>query len=95
MKKKVASLLLSAAMMASILAGCGDTESAPAGGDTTPAATQTDNGSADTGSASADTATPGEVTDFTMFITMPGSEINDDNEIAQMIADKYRRRRVS
>ena len=24
-----------------------------------------------------------------MFITMPGSEINDDNEIAQMIADKW------
>ena len=30
-----------------------------------------------------------EITEFSMFITMPGSEINDDNEIAQMIAERY------
>ena len=28
------------------------------------------------------------IKEYTMFIAMPGSEINDDNEIAQMIADK-------
>ncbi|MBR6238250.1 MAG: sugar ABC transporter substrate-binding protein, partial [Lachnospiraceae bacterium] len=82
--KKVAALLLSFAMMASVLAGCGaaaDTSAPAADGG---AAATTDGGSGDTAAA-----TPGEVTEFTMFITMPGSEINDDNEIAQMIADKW------
>lgn len=31
----------------------------------------------------------GDVTEFTYFITMPGSEKNDDNEVAKLIADKY------
>ncbi len=33
--------------------------------------------------------TDGGTTEFSMFITMPGSEINSDNEIADMIAEKW------
>lgn len=87
MKKKVISMLLAFTMVASILAGCG-------GKDTGAAAdtgTDTNSESSSSGEESSDAQTDGpvEVTDFTMFITMPGSEINSDNEIAQMIADKW------
>ena len=88
MKKKIVSALLAAGMVMSLLAGCGGN----AGGS---AATTTDNGSPETAATKSDDSSaevasePGEVTEFTMFITMPGSEINDDNEIAQMIADKW------
>lgn len=90
MKKKVLTLLLASALTVSSLAGCGG--KADDGAATNSAAS--DSGSdaaADTdGGSDADTsASSGEVTDFTMFITMPGSEINSDNEIAQMIADKW------
>ena len=82
--KKIAALLLSMAMITSMLVGCGAQGGAAPAADGGAAAT--DAGTADAGSAD---AAPGEVTEFTMFITMPGSEINDDNEIAQMIADKW------
>ena len=90
MKKKVIALFLTAAMCASILAGCGSTEAAAPAVDA--AATETEE---EAPAAEAEEEAPaaeeasGEVKNFTMFITMPGSEINDDNEIAQIIADKW------
>ena len=87
MKKKIVSALLAMGMVMSLLAGCGGNaggSAATTDSGTTETATKSDDG----GSAAA-TTEPGEVTEFTMFITMPGSEINDDNEIAQMIADKW------
>ncbi len=87
MKKKIVSALLAMGMVMSLLAGCGGNaggSAATTDSGTTETATKSDDG----GSAEA-TTEPGEVTEFTMFITMPGSEINDDNEIAQMIADKW------
>ncbi|MDY3110607.1 MAG: sugar ABC transporter substrate-binding protein, partial [Lachnospiraceae bacterium] len=87
MKKKVISMLLVSAMALATLVGCGGSETAApaASDDSTPAATE------ETAAPAEDTATEssGEVTEFTYFITMPGSEINDDNEIAAMIAEKY------
>ena len=89
MKKKVLALLLVAAMSASILAGCGGSDAAAEA----PAAAEATEEAAEEAPAAADDAVAeeasGDVTDFTFFITMPGSEINDDNEIAQMIADKW------
>lgn len=93
MKKKVVSMLLAFTMIASVLAGCGGKDAETSTNDSSnvssDAGTETD--ASDTGSDAATDATdaPAEVTDFTMFITMPGSEINSDNEIAQMIADKW------
>jgi len=86
MKKKVLSLLLATTMCASILAGCGGdaaSTAAPAADGATEAKAD------DAGEATEATEASGEVSEFTYFITMPGSEINDDNEIAQMIADKW------
>ena len=87
MKKKIVALLMTAGVVASMLAGCGgsaDGGAAPAAGGGDAAATEDAGGDADEGGEAS-----GDVANFTMFITMPGSEINDDNEIAQMIADKW------
>ena len=87
MKKKIIALLLTAGVVASMLAGCGgsaDSGAAPADGAGDVAATEDAGDDADEGGEAS-----GDVANFTMFITMPGSEINDDNEIAQMIADKW------
>lgn len=76
--KKLTVLLTCATMVASALAGCGSGESAPTG---------TDKGSASTEGKTS--YSEDEILNLDMFITMPGSEINDDNEIAQMIAEKH------
>jgi len=88
MKKKVATLFLASVMAMSMLAGCSDSKETDAN-----AGNSADAGNssvADAGNSNAgDETTPVEITDYTMFITMPGSEINSDNEIAQMIAEKW------
>lgn len=93
MKKKVVSMLLAFAMIASVLAGCGGKDEQTSTNDSSNASSDagTESDASDTGAdTGADEAdAPTEVTDFTMFITMPGSEINSDNEIAKMIADKW------
>ena len=83
MKKKIVTLFLTAVVATSMLAGCGRS------GDAAPVADASGDGASVADSDDASDGGSGEVTDFTMFITMPGSEINDDNEIAQMIADKW------
>ena len=88
MKKKIIALFLTAGVVASMLAGCGGSGDAAPAADAGADATATADADAGSEDASED-AGSGEVTNFTMFITMPGSEINDDNEIAQMIADKW------
>ena len=80
MKKRVVSVILASIMTLSLLAGCGDT------GDTSTGATGTGGTAGTTGTEAG--STPQEITEFSYFITMPGSEINDDNEIAQIIAEK-------
>ena len=101
--KKLVALLLVLAMAMACLTACGSseepvtTETKPA--ETTTATTETKPAetttAATTTTTEADTAAPVEqaapveVTNFTMFITMPGNEINSDNEIADMIAQKW------
>lgn len=89
MKKKVVSILLACAMVASVLTGCGNEDNS--GNNSSNAGNSTETGSNESGTGSSSDATQSSqgVTDFTMFITMPGSEINNDNEIAQLIADKW------
>lgn len=89
-KKKILSVLLATAMMSARFTGCG-------GGGDDAASTNTnsgDNTSADASSSnSGDSANSGssgsgEIKEFTAFFAVPGSEINDDNEIQQLIAEK-------
>ncbi len=79
MKKKLLSMFLVSVMAISALTGCGDQ-----GG-------EGDNGGSNAGGNVSSAASAGsntEITEFSYFITMPGSEKNDDNEIAQIIAEK-------
>ena len=91
--KKITALLLGTALTASMLAGCGNDATA----DTSTDAPATDTTVvADAGDDTTDAApaaeekeySEDEIVDFTMFIGMPGSEINDGNEIQEIIAKK-------
>ena len=72
-RRKFISVLLAATMMAAMFAGCGSD------------AASTD---AKENADGADSTEAGGVKEFTAFFAVPGSEINDDNEIQQIIADK-------
>lgn len=72
-RRKLISVLLAATMMAAMFAGCGSD------------AASTD---AKENADGADSTEADGVKEFTAFFAVPGSEINDDNEIQQIIADK-------
>lgn len=89
MKKKLITLLLASAMAISTLAGCGNQADTGATSGSTTSNSGSGSQTSDDGGTSEAPQVSGGTTDFTMFITMPGSEINSDNEIAQMIADRW------
>ena len=80
-KKKMLCLLLSAIMAASVATGCGNSKDTNAD---TSADTSADTQTADSSDGAANN---GEIKEYTAFFAVPGSEINDDNEIQQQIAD--------
>ena len=87
--KKLGACALASAMMLTMFAGCGgsndDTSSTSTSStDTSSNSSGTDATSDDNGGSTAS----GDVKEFDMFIAMPGTEINDDNEIQQIIAEK-------
>ncbi|MBP5304832.1 MAG: extracellular solute-binding protein [Lachnospiraceae bacterium] len=86
--KKLLALALCFVMVISCLAACGKDESKADNSSKTDSTNQTAAKNDTTKTADGDSETK-EVTNFTFFITMPNPEINDDNEIAQMIADKW------
>ena len=65
MKKKIVSAILVAAMLGTMLTGCGSKAS-----------------------AKGSEAGKDGIKEFTAFFAVPGSEINDDNEVQQLIAEK-------
>ena len=83
--KKLTALLLTAAMTASVLVGCGGTQESTSTGGSEPA--ETPGGGQNETAESSDGGSK-DIIDFTMFIAMPGSEINDGNEIQEIIAQK-------
>ncbi len=81
-RKKLVSMLLITAMTATLFAGCG-------GNSGNNGKTSNAGSSAAGTESSADAGTEnGDVKEFTAFFAVPGSEINDDNEIQQVIAEK-------
>ncbi len=75
--RRIVALLLATTMVGSMLVGCaGNTGSTEAGGST-----------GDGGDGSEVVASD-EIIEFDAFFSVPGSEINDDNEIQQIIAEK-------
>ncbi len=81
MKKRITALLLGVVMTASLLAGCGS------GSGETSQTSASDEVGAEQGGEDTEAAS-GDIKDFTMFVAMPGAEINDGNEIQEMIAQK-------
>lgn len=86
--KKLTMLLTCATMVVSALAGCGSSESAPTA-ETEKKVENATSGDASGATEEKTSYSEDEIVEMDMFITMPGSEINDDNEVAQMIAEKY------
>jgi len=92
--KKITALLLGTALTASMLTGCGGGDATDTSADTSSTDTTVvaDSGKDDDAAAPAATEekeySDDEIVDFTMFIGMPGSEINDGNEIQEIIAKK-------
>ena len=83
-RKKLTALLLTVAMTASVLVGCGGGDAGESA-ETTGSPETEGEGSDETAGTSEDGK---EIIDFTMFIAMPGPEINDGNEIQEIIAQK-------
>ena len=77
-KKQMLSVLLAGMMAATMLAGCGNTTETETA---TASSTETDG-------KTTETSQEGGVKEFTAFFATAGTEINDDNEIQQIIADK-------
>ena len=75
--KKLTALLLTAAMTASVLAGCGGDSAGDAGTSNTDGGSNEEAASGEDGNK--------DIIDFSMFIAMPGPEINDGNEIQEII----------
>lgn len=88
-KKKILSVLLATAMMSAMFTGCGGGDDAAStntnSGNNASADASSSNSGDSTGSESSGS---GEIKEFTAFFAVPGSEINDDNEIQQLIAEK-------
>ncbi len=90
MLKKFASAALIAAMTCTMFTGCGggsgssDSGSTDSGSESTSTESTESTDSGDSG----DSGSSGDVKEFTAFFAVPGSEINDDNEVQQMIAEK-------
>ncbi|MCD7726237.1 MAG: sugar ABC transporter substrate-binding protein [Clostridiales bacterium] len=88
--KKVTALSLAVTLAVSMLAGCGSTATESNSSASTSGAKETESSSAGADSSGTKTSySEDEIANYTMFITMPGSEINDDNEIADLIAEKW------
>ena len=85
--KKLTALLLTAAMTASVLTGCGGGQEGTGGSTATSGPAETSGGGQNETAGTSDDGNK-EITDFTMFIAMPGSEINDGNEVQEIIAQK-------
>ena len=95
--RKLTALLMGTAMVASLLAGCGSSDSTDAAATTeteqTKDSTEQATDSTEQAEGEADSSekkeyADDEIIDMTMFTAMPGSEINDGNEIQEIIAKK-------
>lgn len=88
--RKLTALLMGTAMVASLLAGCGSSDSTDAAAttETEQATDSTEQAGGEADSSEKKEYADDEIIDMTMFTAMPGSEINDGNEIQEIIAKK-------
>ncbi len=93
--KKLTALFMGVVMAATMLAGCGSSTSETSGSNASTevaseATSETTAAADDTAAAETEKKeySEDEIIDFTMFTAMPGSEIDDGNEIQEIIAKK-------
>lgn len=86
MKKKFIAILMGVAVMSSIFAGCSKTKDADTKATPTTAAASTGDSTGETKEEA--TTAPKEIKNFTAFFAREGAELNDDNEIKKIIAEK-------
>ena len=79
--KRVLALAMAATMVASFAVGCDSNK--PGSGDQPTGPVVGENGEVERVEVE-----DGQIVDMTMFIAMPGSEINDGNDVQEMIAEK-------
>ncbi len=83
MKKKIIAILMGVAVVSSLFTGCGsDSKTTDSKATPTTTTSSTDEGKSE------DTPAPKEIKEFTAFFDREGAELNDDNEIKQIIAEK-------
>jgi len=91
MKKRMLAILMGIVMVSSLLAGCGKNnetvKNETPSGDTAATATVAPTEEAKATTAPTETATK-EIKEFTAFFDREGAELNDDNEVQQIIAEK-------
>ena len=84
--KKILSVVLATAMMSALFTGCGSKGTATDADVNTSGSSATD-ADVNTSGSSKSEENSGDIKEFTAFFAVPGSEINDDNEIQQKIAE--------
>lgn len=86
MKKRIIAIFMCIAMMSSLFIGCSKNDNADnADKDTKPTVAAGDTAAPTT---APDTTAPKEIKEFTSFVERQGAELNSDNEIQKIIADK-------
>jgi putative aldouronate transport system substrate-binding protein len=84
MKKRVFAALMCIAMVTVLFTGCGKNPSK----ETSSKGTKTNGTETNGGTNSGSNSSSKEIKEFTAFFDRQGIELNDDNEVKQMIADK-------
>lgn len=82
MKKRIIAILMGVAVMSTLITGCKKENKTVDNQNTTPTTTTSSN------SGGEGTTTPKQIKEFTAFFDREGLELNDNNEIKKIIADK-------
>lgn len=82
MKKRVIAILMGVAMMTTLFTGCKKENKTVDNQNTTPTTSTSSNSGGD------ESTTPKKIKEFTAFFDREGLELNDDNEIKKIIAEK-------
>ena len=89
-KRSIIAVFMTAALAMSVLGGCSgssDNNSSSDNSNSSDNSIPTGSNASEKGSSSSSNQS-GDIIEFTAFFATPGAEINDDNEIKQIIAEK-------
>jgi len=87
-KRQIVNLLLVMVLAMSLLVGCGNNAAANSGSNSAGNAQSSGDSNSSNATSGGTNTESKEVKEFTAFFAVPGSELNDDNEIQAMIAEE-------